>query len=279
MTYWHWLAGVSLFFVLAERVRPARVAQPLARAQLANDLFYLVFNGHLYALLAGGISGGLAYRARELLAPWLPFATADSGLAALPFVAQFAIYLLLSDLLQWGVHNLLHRVPALWQFHKVHHSIHDMDWAGNFRFHWVELVVYRSLLYVPLALLGGDGGPLFAVAVFATFWGHLNHSNLRVELGPLGYLFNSPRMHLWHHDASDEGGTSKNFGIVLSLWDWLFGTAYWPRERAPARIGYAGDGELPADLPRQMLFPLTRQAAPPDSPGPGLDGSAPPVQT
>jgi sterol desaturase/sphingolipid hydroxylase (fatty acid hydroxylase superfamily) len=51
---------------------------------------------------------------------------------------------------------------------------------------------------------------------------------------------------------------SKNFGVVLSAWDWLFGTAYWPRERAPARLGYPGDGELPRDLPRQMLFPLTR---------------------
>jgi sterol desaturase/sphingolipid hydroxylase (fatty acid hydroxylase superfamily) len=257
VTYWHWLAGISLVFALAERLRPARPAQPLLRGQWANDLFYLAFNGHLYALLAGGFAGALALRTREALSPWLPLAGPDEGLAAWPAWAQFAVYLLVSDFLQWGVHNLLHRVPLLWQFHKVHHSIHTMDWAGNFRFHWMEIVVYRSLLYVPLAWLGGDGGPLFAVAVFATFWGHLNHANLQVDLGHLGYLFNSPRMHLWHHDASDEGGVAKNFGIVLSLWDWLFGTAYWPRERAPGRIGYPGDAELPADLPRQMLFPLT----------------------
>jgi sterol desaturase/sphingolipid hydroxylase (fatty acid hydroxylase superfamily) len=269
VTYWHWLAGISLFFALAERLRPARPAQPLLRGQWANDLFYLAFNGHFYALLAGGIAGALALRTRAALSPWLPFAGPGEGLAAWPAWAQFAVYLLASDFLQWGVHNLLHRVPFLWQFHKVHHSIHTMDWAGNFRFHWIELVVYRALLYVPLSLLGGDGGPLFAVAVFATFWGHLNHANLDVDLGRLGYLFNSPRMHLWHHDASDEGGVAKNFGIVLSLWDWLFGTAWWPRERTPGRIGYPGDAELPPDLPRQMLFPLTRlrggagQAGPP----------------
>ena len=121
--------------------------------------------------------------------------------------------------------------------------------------------MYRSLLYVPLAMLGGaDVGPLFAVAVFATFWGHFNHANVDVGLGPLGYvLFNSPRMHMWHHDSSDEGGVAKNFGIVLSLWDWLFGTAFWPRERPPARIGYPGDGEMPPDLVRQELFPLLRR--------------------
>jgi sterol desaturase/sphingolipid hydroxylase (fatty acid hydroxylase superfamily) len=96
------------------------------------------------------------------------------------------------------------------------------------------------------------------VAVFATFWGHFNHANLEVGLGPLARILNGPRMHLWHHDASTEGGVAKNFGIVLSVWDFLFGTAYWPRDRAPERLGYPGDEEMPPDLPRQMIFPLLR---------------------
>lgn len=259
MIYWHWLLGVSLFFVAAERVLPARREQPFLRPQLANDLFYVAFNGHLYALLTGGLTTGLALSTRELLAPILPFPAQGGALARAPFAAQFVVYLLVSDLLQWGVHNLLHRVPLLWQFHKVHHSVHRMDWAANFRFHWVEVVVYRSLLYLPLAFLGGDAAPLFAVAVFSTFWGHFNHANVDVDLGPLAYVFNGPRMHLWHHDDSTEGGVAKNFGIVLSLWDWLFRTAYWPRDRPPRRIGYPGDGEMPTDLARQLLFPVTRR--------------------
>ena len=182
-------------------------------------------------------------------------ANTEGGLDGRSFALQFAVFLLVSDFLQWCVHNLLHRVPFLWPLHKVHHSIHTMDWLGAFRFHWGEVVVYRSLLYVPLLWLGGDPGPLFAVAVFSTFWGHFNHSNMDVRLGPLGYVFNSPRMHLWHHDASDEGGVAKNFGIVLSLWDFLFGTAYWPRERPPRRIGYPGDEEMPAIKPNKGPAP------------------------
>jgi len=261
MTYWHWLLGVSLFFVVAERLLPAREKQPTLRPQLLNDLFYLVFNGHFYAVLAGGATGAVALWVRDWLAPLLPFATESSALGRLPWAAQFVIYLVLSDFLQWCVHNLLHRVPLFWQFHKVHHSVQRMDWIANFRFHWMELVIYRSLLYVPLALLGGSGTALFAVAVFATFWGHFNHANLRIGIGPLGYVFNSPRMHLWHHDASSEGGVAKNFGIVLSLWDWLFGTAYWPRDRAPERIGYPGDQEMPRDLTRQLTFPILKSRA------------------
>jgi len=258
MTYWHWMIGASLFFAVAERLLPARKDQPALRPQLANDLFYLVFNGHFYAVLAGGATGAVALWTRDLLSPLLPFATEGTALASLPWAAQFLIYMLLADFMQWCVHVTLHRVPFLWQFHKVHHSVHQMDWAANFRFHWFELVVYRSLLYVPLALLGGSGSALFAVAVFATFWGHFNHANLRLDIGPLGYVFNSPRMHMWHHDASDEGGVAKNYGIVLSLWDWLFRTAYWPRDRAPERIGYPEDTEMPRDLPRQLAFPVLK---------------------
>ena len=258
MIYWYWLLGVSLLFVLLERLRPARRSQGTLRPQLVNDLFYLAFHGHWYALLTGAWTGAIALRTREALAPYLPFAESGAALGRLPWVAQFAVYLVVSDFLQWCVHNLLHRVPLLWQFHKLHHSVRRMDWAANFRFHWMEVVVYRSLLYLPLALLGGEGSALFAVAVFSTFWGHLNHANLDFGLGPASYVLNGPRMHLWHHDASDEGGVAKNFGIVLSLWDWLFGTAYWPRDRAPARIGYPSDEEMPRDLPRQLLFPLTR---------------------
>ncbi len=258
MSYWQWLLAISVAIALLERVAPARPRQRVLRPQLANDLFYLAFNGHFYALVAGGVSGWLALEAREALGPWLPFAEDGSALARLPFAAQFLVYLVVSDFLQWCVHVLLHKSPFLWQFHKVHHSIQHMDWAGNMRFHWAELVVYRSLLYVPLALLGGDGAPLFWVAIFATLWGHLNHANVRLELGPLGYVLNSPRMHLWHHDASSEGGVSKNYGIVLSVWDWLFRTAYWPRERPPERIGYPQDREMPAGLGRQLAFPLLR---------------------
>lgn len=259
MEYLPWLLGVSLLAALAERVRPARRRQPLLRPQLANDAFYLLFNGHLFAILAGGAVGGVALQTRGLLerVSLLP----EHGLLdGQPFLLQALVFLVVSDFLQWCVHRLLHAVPLLWQFHKVHHSIRRMDWIGNFRFHWVELVVYRSLLYVPLLWLGGDGEPLFAVAVFATAWGHFNHANVAVDIGPLGRVFNSPRMHMWHHDASDEGGVAKNFGIVLSLWDFLFGTAYWPRDRAPERIGYPHDEEMPPDLPRQLLFPLLRRS-------------------
>ncbi len=260
MNYWPWLLGISVAFALFERLRPARPGQPSLRPQLLNDLFYVAFNGHFYALLFGAWIAGVASWTQANVLPLLGYDSGSNLLSGRAFGIQFVIYLIGADFLQWLVHNLLHRVPWLWTFHKVHHSASRMDWAVNFRFHWMELIVYRTLLYLPLVFLGGDPDALFAAAVFATCWGHFNHSNLDLGLGPLGYVFNSPRMHMWHHDTSAEGGVSKNYGIVFSLWDYLFGTAYWPRERAPKRLGYPGDAEMPQQIWRQLTFPFARKA-------------------
>jgi sterol desaturase/sphingolipid hydroxylase (fatty acid hydroxylase superfamily) len=141
----------------------------------------------------------------------------------------------------------------------VHHAITTMDFVGSFRFHWMEIVVYKTAQWLPLALLGASGEAAFVVAVFGTFWGDLNHANLDLGLGPLGYVLNSPRMHLWHHDQSDEGGTAKNFGIVLSVWDFVFRTAYWPRDRSPVALGYPGIEEMPVGLLGELAWPAVRR--------------------
>lgn len=259
MTYFHGLVAASLLFLLLERALPAR-EQRVLRDGWAKDLFYLFFNGHFYALVFGGVVAAFAARTRESLAA-LSLLPEHGLLDGAPFALAFVVYLVVSDFLQWCVHNLLHRLPILWTFHQVHHSITTMDWAGNFRFHWVELVVYRSLLYVPLLFLGGAPEALLAAWVLATAWGHFNHANVRLRLGPLGCVLNSPAMHLWHHDKSSEGGAFKNYGVVLSLWDFLFGTAYWPRARAPRRLGYPGMERLPDDLARQLVWPLLPEDA------------------
>jgi len=108
-----------------------------------------------------------------------------------------------------------------------------MDWMGQLRFHWVEGIFYKSLLFLPLLLLDIDAKVLFLSGVFTLGMGYFNHSNLDIDIGPLGYFFNNPRMHLWHHTHPESGPTLCNFALNLSLWDWLFGTAYQPPGRFP----------------------------------------------
>ena len=262
MSYLNWLVGISIAFLVLERFFPWRAKQRALRPGLWRDLGFVAINGHVFSLLTAGLVGAVLVWATSALGS-LGVRFGDSPVKDWPVFAQFAVFLVLSDFLQWCIHNLLHKVPWLWTFHKVHHSITTMDWVGNWHFHWMEILVYRTLQWLPLAWLDASPIAVFWVAVVSTVWGDLNHANLNVSLGKLGYVLNSPHMHLWHHDHSDEGGASKNFGIIFSLWDFLFGTAHWPCDRDPARLGYPGDGEMPASLAGQLAWPLARSSQSP----------------
>lgn len=259
--YLFWLLVISLVSLLAERIRPWRQGQKLFRKQFPQDLFWLFFNGHYFAILFAHVTAFVA----AWLMPLIESAKSWNLLAGQPLAVQVLVYFLLKDFLDWCVHNILHRVPFLWEFHKLHHSIVDMDWIGSFRFHWMESVIYQGLTYLPLVVLGVDPMVILLVAIAATLIGELNHSNLDITWGPLRYVLNSPRMHVWHHDAKTPPGRpfGANFGISLSLWDWLFGTAHWP-DRAtspsqqPERFGFAGIEDFPRGLLPRLVYPLSR---------------------
>jgi Fatty acid hydroxylase superfamily len=84
----------------------------------------------------------------------------------------------------------------------------------------------------------------FIVHLFTLTVGHLNHANLYLPIGPLRYAFNNPQMHLWHHaeELPPHRPAGANFGLTLSVWDYLFGTAYVPREDSHLRLGFFGYG-------------------------------------
>ena len=255
--YRFWLTLVSLLVLLLERLRPFRREQPLLRPLLLQDVAWLAINGYLLGYVLGpllkGIGGGLDASLALAFGPSL----ATLGLLSDdPVWAQILLALLAADLLEWGVHNLLHRSAWLWRLHRVHHSIRTMDWIGNFRFHPAEVLIYQTVKHLPMALLGASPMALLVASVIATTIGHLNHANLDLSWGPLRYVLNSPRMHLWHHEAELRGRAGVNFGVVFSLWDWIFGTAYMPMERVPERLGFEDDERLPASFLWRLLLPF-----------------------
>ena len=258
--YWFWLALISLGCLLLERVAPWRREQKFWRRGFAQDLLWLVFNGHyLGLLLALGTGRVVAHLNGWLLAQGLPTPDSLALLAGQPLWLQFILFLILKDFVEWNIHRLLHNVPWLWEFHKLHHSIEELDWIGNFRFHWFEVIVYKTLSYLPLVILGADHRVLFAIAIVWTLMLHLNHSNVSFSWGPLRYLLNSSRMHVWHHDFELHGKGGQNFGQVLSVWDWIWGTAYWPEDRQmPERLGFVDIDRYPRGLLARLFWPLSR---------------------
>jgi sterol desaturase/sphingolipid hydroxylase (fatty acid hydroxylase superfamily) len=218
----------------------------------------LVFNGHYLAML---LPLGTGQRVEALNAlrhrVGLPNPESLALMAGQPLWIQFVVFFLLKDFLEWNIHRLLHNVPWLWEFHKLHHSIEELDWIGNFRFHWGEVIVYKTLSYLPLVVLGADGRVLLVIAVVWTVMLDVNHANLPISWGPLRYVFNSPKMHVWHHDVEQYGKGGQNFGQVLSVWDWLFGTAYWPDDREqPDHLGFEGMETYPTSVPGRFVYPF-----------------------
>ena len=71
---------------------------------------------------------------------------------------------------------------------------------------------------------------------------------IAIVLGPfMKYLFNSPEMHIWHHahDFPADRKYGMNFGLSLSLWDWIFGTAHIPADGRDIQLGFPGVSKFP----------------------------------
>ena len=237
-SYFYGLILVSLAVYGLELVRPWRRQQPRVRRDFWIDGFYLFFNFFLFSLLG---YHAIASVASELVRDGL----AGLGLqfegavdvSGWPVWAQLLALFVLRDFVQYWIHRLLHAVPALWRVHQVHHSVEQMGFAAHMRFHPLETVIYRSIEFFPLALMGFGITEFFAVHMIALTIGHLNHANFHLPLGPLRYLLNSPQMHLWHH-ASELAPGGANYGISLSVWDWLFGTVHWPADEPDLELGF-----------------------------------------
>jgi sterol desaturase/sphingolipid hydroxylase (fatty acid hydroxylase superfamily) len=260
LQYYFWLIAVSLFCFALERLAPWRRQQRVLRRGIGQDLFWLVFNGHYLGLIFALVTGQVVvWFNSALLELGLPVPESLALLAGAPLWIQFVVFLVLKDFVEWNIHRLLHNVPWLWELHKLHHSIEELDWIGNFRFHWGEIIVYKTLSYLPLVILGVDYRVLIAIAVTWTLMLDLNHANLSFDWGPLRYVLNSPRMHVWHHDVEQHGKGGQNFGQVLSVWDWIFSTVYWPDDQAqPARLGFEGMERYPRGLIGRLVYPFWR---------------------
>ncbi len=259
MVYSVWLFGLSALFLVAERLWPRRPEQRTLRPGITTDLFYLVFNSEYLGVLIGVASGHAVVAVDHALdLTHLREHFYLGAMTAKPFWLQLTALVVIFDFAQWLIHNTLHRVPWLWEFHKVHHSIEKMDWIGNWRFHWFEAIFYRAILYTPAAFFGFSPSAMFWYGVLNTLVGHFAHSNVRLPIGALKYVVNSPEMHVWHHAHPDEGPVNRNFGIMLSVWDWVFQTAYSPRSE-PEKLGFSGIESYPKDPLTQAIRPFLQR--------------------
>ncbi len=259
--FFYWLIGISLAVYLLELLFPWRKDQPRIRQDFWLDTFYMFFNVFIFSLVG---YAALSNVVAEAFNDFLKNAFGVRNLVALniaswPGWAQMLLLFLLRDFIHWNVHRLLHRSPWLWKFHQVHHSVQQMGYAAHLRYHFMETIVYRTLEYLPLAMIGFGIQDFIIVYLFSLAIGHLNHANIYLPLGPLKYIFNSPQMHIWHHSKElPKGSYGVNYGISLSIWDYLFGTVWMPHDGRDIELGFPEVEKYPHGFLEQVVEPFKK---------------------
>ena len=303
--YFFWLMLLSAFFFVLEILRPWRTEQPRFRKDFWLDFFYMFFNFFIFSLIIFNAASTVVVTAfNDAIIGISGFdLQASNPMQQIPFWAILVIGFIISDFIQWNIHRLLHYVPWLWNFHKVHHSIEQMGFAGHLRYHWMENVVYKTIQYIPLALLGIGLYDFFIIHIFSLAVGHYNHSNIHIRewikglviggligafvgwtilalawplallavsigaiIGYLAhpiikYIFNSPEMHLYHHayDLPEGHRYGINFGLTLSVWDYIFGSSHVPEEGGQIKLGFPGVEDFPDDFVGQQTYGVTHK--------------------
>lgn len=256
--YFWGLILISLFVWSLEIIFPWRKNQSIFRKDFGLDAFYMFFNFFLFAIVISGF-----YKILEVA--FIDLGITAKSLALIDFSKwsmwlQLLVFFVVLDFVQWFTHILLHRFSFLWNFHKVHHSVKEMGFAAHLRYHWMENVLYKPLKTFGVMILGGfEPEQAYIVHFIAITIGHLNHANIKLSWGPLKYILNNPVMHLYHHAHElPEGKYGVNFGISLSLWDFIFKTNYIPDSSGTIELGFPGDEKFPKDFLHQNMYGFKR---------------------
>jgi len=244
------LLGSAGLFIFLEKLFPRHPDQAILRPELSLDIIYFAMN-HLavgYLLIASNTFAPAAV-------DWMVNGTLQAFVTGLPLWGQVILLVFAADLVQYWVHRAYHEVPWLWGLHAVHHSAEHMDWIAGSRTHILQTLIDRSLVFLPLYLLGPSKEALDAYVVYAALLAVFIHSNVGLPMGPLKWIITTPQFHHWHH-SSDKPAIDTNYAAYLPLYDWLFGTLHMPDRHWP--IQYGTLTRLPRTVWGQFTYPFRK---------------------
>lgn len=246
--------GVISMFVIYAICRPLEAWRPVERwsgsgARVRTDIAYTV-------IARLGVLPMIAFVLFASMQAWWEGTVADSGfvpptletlipwLREHPLVALL-VYIVVLDFGEYWRHRLQHRFAWWWALHSVHHAQERMTFWTDDRNHVLDDVI-AALWFGGLALLiGVPPGQFPIVFLVLRLAESLSHANVRLSYGWLGErLVVSPRFHRLHHGVLSIGQQGMNYGVLLPIWDWIFGTADFRRDVFPR----TGDPTAPEAL-------------------------------
>ena len=246
--------------------------KPLRRGETPGSPRRVIRN-----LVIAGLSGAAVQVAERPVAVPLARLVARRRLGLLPALRlpraiELTASVLLMDYTLYVWHRMLHRVPLLWRFHRVHHSDLEMDVTTAIRFHFGEFVLGTPFRAAQILLIGVAPGAIALWQRLTLAEVVFHHSNLRLPIALERRLVRfvvTPRMHGIHHSVVP-GETDANWSSGLTLWDRLHGTLKLnvpqgevtigvPEYRRPEEVTLARLLAMPFGAQRRVGRPPVRQ--------------------
>src|SRR5688572_10099641 len=168
-------------------------------------------------------------------------------------VVYWFMLIILEDFLYYWLHRFDHEVRLFWAVHVTHHSSEHMNFSVGFRSS-VFQPLYRFIYFIPLALMGFQALDIVFVYSATQIWGIFVHTEMVRKMGWLEYVLVTPSHHRVHH-ASNAKYLDKNMGMLLIIWDKLFGT-FQPElpEENYQPMKYGLTKPLEKETPRTIVF-------------------------
>lgn len=246
-------AGLSLLltwpgFLLLEKLTPVNKHTPRANYWLNWKItFSSLLLGPLFSTVVVMLT---VYIAGATGLPSLNIPTVDIsvGIPLLDIFMQGAVIFIIAcfmgDFSYYWWHRMQHKLPFLWELHKLHHSdehlntttiyrSHFLEYGGQALFQGLTIGLIFNLTEPPQVMLAGVAGLLKVI------WDYFIHANVKIDrLNHLLPFFSTPQYHWIHHSKLPQHH-DKNFAIWLPVYDIIFGSYYRPHTNEYPPTGLA----------------------------------------
>jgi sterol desaturase/sphingolipid hydroxylase (fatty acid hydroxylase superfamily) len=162
----------------------------------------------------------------------------------------WTLLFLTEDFMYYWLHRIDHYCRFFWAVHVTHHNSEEYNLTVGFRSS-VFQPLYRFIYFIPLSFLGFKGIDIMFIYSATQIFGILVHTQTVGKLGFLEYFMVTPSHHRVHH-ASNARYLDKNMGMVLIIWDKLFGTFQKEEDTDPVKYGLTSN--INSFNPGKMVF-------------------------
>ena len=214
-----WIVGCLSVFWILEGVYPLK-KHKYNKWKHAKTNFILLGSTILINVIFGLITAGIFL--------WLD--TNNFGLLNLvdfPVWVEIILAIMILDFIsQYVVHFMLHKIPAMWCFHTVHHSDRHVDVTSGTRHHPIDFIFRETFALLGVIIAGLPLAYYLIYRILTVLFTYFSHADIQLPLWldkTISYVFISPNTHKFHHHHVMPW-TDTNFGNIFSFWDRIFGT-------------------------------------------------------